>query len=390
MLSRLLAPKAVEERAQATTWGDWPGDGGVSAQPVNVSSALQLLAVSGSVRLITDSISTLPVDVFSSRASTVEVTKPSWLMQPTVDLDFVAWCSQVLTSLLLHGNAYCVVLRNPQTAAIVELVPVDPGSVTVWRPVGGRKTFLVGGVPFGGEILHIKGIMLPGSDVGLSPLEYARQTFGLGLEALRFGQDSLEQFNNMPGVIEDPGKPSPDQVGAMAQAWKRARQKRNRGLPGYLTGGATWKPTGVTNEQAQFLQTRQWTASEIVGQVYLIDPREFGIPITGSTLDYTTAESRKTNLLTKALLPWIIRVENAVSSLLPNPRYMKFNTDAFLRGDSSARWSIYEAAMRINTAAATVGQPPVLVTTEMRDLEDLGPAPAVNAPPAPAAGMTTP
>ena len=372
MLSRLLTPKPTEERAQATTWGTWSGESNGTVS-VTESSAMQVLAVAGCVRLITDSIATLPVDVFSSTDG-VEASKPEWLRRPTIDLDFSAWCTQVLTSLLIHGNAYIVVTRNA-TNSIVELVPVDPGSVTVHRPVGGRKQYIVAGRPYLGEIVHIRGMMLPGSDVGLSPLEYARKSIALGIAAVDFGADQLDQFNNMPGVIEDPGKPSPDLVTATANAWKRARAKRNRGLPGYLTGGATWKPTGVTNEQAQFLQTRQWTAAEIAGQVFLIDPRELGIPITGSTLDYTNAESRKTNLLTKALLPWIVRIEQAINDLLPRPRYMKFNVDGFLRGDSAARWTTYEAAMRINTAAVALGMDPVLVTAEMRDFEDLGAVP---------------
>ena len=65
MLSRLFTPGATEERAQATVWGTWPGDSGSPSAPtVTQTSAMQLLAVSGCVRLITDSISTLPVDMY--------------------------------------------------------------------------------------------------------------------------------------------------------------------------------------------------------------------------------------------------------------------------------------------------------------------------------------
>jgi hypothetical protein len=67
----------------------------------------------------------------------------------------------------------------------------------------------------------------------------------------------------------------------------------------------------------------------------------------------------------------MIRVEKAISGLLPNPRYLKFNVDGFLRGDSSSRWAVYEIASRINAAAANYGQPPVLLTQEMREFEDL-------------------
>lgn len=369
MLSRLFSAP-VEERAQATVWGDWPGDAPSSGQPVTPTSAMQLLAVSGCVRLITDSISTLPVDVYRELADGTkeEVPKPRWLKSPTVDLDLTGWLSQVLTSLLLHGNAFCAVTRSG--VQIVEIVPVDPTTVHVAR-VKGRKVFMVAGREYVGELLHIPGMMLPGSDVGVSPLEYARQSISLGLQAQSFGSDQFESSLNMPGVIESPGKMLPDQMAAMAQAWRRARTKRGRGLPGVLEGGATWKPTGVTNEQAQFLQTRQWTAAEIAAQVYMVDPSDLGIPVGGTTLTYANLEQRNIRRVQVTFLPWLVRLENALSSLLAQPRYVKFNVDGLLRADSAARWANYKLAAEINSMSATIGQAPVLLTAEMREFEDL-------------------
>lgn len=371
MLSRLFTNTRTLTMANAG-WGVWPGDSPtVAGQTVNQSTALQLLAVSGCVRLITDSISTLPVDTYTRFGGiTREVPVPRWITQPTVDLDFTSWSSQILTSLLLHGNAYFVVTRN-SGGGIVEMIPQDPANVRVVRYVGQRPQFIVGGQPYTGEMVHLKGMMLPGSDVGLSPLEYARQSIGLGLAAMSTGADQFANGLNMPGVLKYPVKVAPEQQIEIAQSWRRARTKTGRGLPGLIDQGGDWMPTGVTNEQAQFLETRQWTAAEIAGQVFLIDPRELGIPVTGSTLNYTNAENRKSDLLGKALLPWITRVESALTNLLPFPRFMKFNVDGFLRADSAARWTIYSQAMNINSQAAQLGQPPVLTTEEMRDFEDL-------------------
>jgi hypothetical protein len=113
-----------EERAQATTWGVWQGEATpvVAGQRVDAESSMQLLTVYGCVRLITDSISTLPIDTYRRTGEDLkeEIGKPRWLLQPTVDLDFTSWCTQVLTSLLLHGNAYVAVLRN-EAGGIVEL-----------------------------------------------------------------------------------------------------------------------------------------------------------------------------------------------------------------------------------------------------------------------------
>jgi HK97 family phage portal protein len=331
---------------------------------VTTTSALQLLAVYGSVTLITDQISTLPIDTFRKTADVpVEITKPTWLVEPTVDLGFPEWCSQLLMSLLLAGNAYIVVTRNSQ-GAIVELVPLDPERVKPFRE-DGRLKYRVNGVTFPGELVHIRGRMLPGSDVGLSPIEYARQTIGLGVDALRYGGEFFSGEGLMPGVIEMPRPAQPGIMEETGRMWQRKRKSGGRGLPGVLQDGATWKPTGVTNEQAQFLATRKFTAAEIAGQMFLLDPSDLGIPVEGTSLTYANLEQRNARRLQVALLPWIVRIEAAISALLFNPRYMKFNVNGFLRGDLKTRFESY--AIGIQNA--------FLEPNEAREFEDWSPLP---------------
>lgn len=363
MLSSIF--RRPEQRAQATTWGLWPGEmtqvvGGVS---VTEQTSMQLLTVYGSVRLISDSIATLPLDVYRRTGddAKIEVAKPKWLQQPTTNLDFTAWVSQVLSSLLLHGNAYVVVLRN-EVGAIVELIPLDPSKVRVTRDRG-RLAYMVNGQRVDAEMLHLKGLMLPGSDVGLSPVEYARQSIGLGLAAVKFGTGYFEGEGNMPGVIEMPGSAQSETLKAIADQWRRRRREGGRGLPGVLQEGAVWKPTGVTNEQAQFLATRKFTSAEIAGQMFMIDPTELGIGIEGSSLTYANLEQRNTRFVRVTLLPWIVRLEKALSDLLAQPRYVKFNLGALLRGDLQPRYAAYAVGIGAG----------FLEPNEARDWEDLPP-----------------
>jgi HK97 family phage portal protein len=329
---------------------------------VDAESSMQLLTVYGCVRLITDSISTLPVDAYrrTGEDAKEEIAKPLWLAQPTVDLDFTSWCTQVLTSLLLHGNAYIAVMRSE--GRIVELVPLDPTKVLVRRDRG-RKVYIIAGMPYTGEILHLKGLMMPGSDVGLSPIEYARQSIGLGLASVKFGAQFFEGEGNMPGVIEMPGRAQPDTMKAIADSWRRRRREGGRGLPGVLQEGAMWKPTGVTNEQAQFLATRQFTAAEIAGQMFMVDPTELGIGVMGQSLTYANLEQRNTRFVRVTLLPWIVRIEKALSDLMAQPRYVKFNLNALLRGDLKTRYESY--AIGIASGFLEVNEP--------RDWEELPP-----------------
>jgi HK97 family phage portal protein len=175
----------------------------------------------------------------------------------------------------------------------------------------------------------------------------------------------------MPGVIEMP-KPvqSAEKLKEMADQWRRRRQKGGRGLPGVLDDGATWKPTGVTNEQAQFLSTRKFTAAEIAGQMFLVDPSDLGIAVEGSSLTYANLEQRNARRVQVTLLPWIIRVEKALSTLLAQPRFVKFNVEGLLRGDQKTRFESY--AIGITNE--------FMLPNEARALEDWTPLPNGGTP----------
>jgi len=366
-----------EERAISSAQfplGEWAGDNyqsSWSGAKVSNTSALQLATVWGCVKFICDGISTLPVDVLREQdGSPLEVTKPRWLQYPLAELSMSSWITQMVTSLLISGNAYAEIIRAD--GAIVGLRPVDPEQVTVRRE-GGMKRFYVGSKQYTWhDMMHIPGPMWPGSDVGMSPLEAARQTIGTGLAAEEFAARFFGQGLSMSGVIEVPGQLQPDQAKNMANSFARRHSgKAKAHLPGVLEGGAQWKPTSVTAEQAQFLETRKFNDSVIAGRIFLVDPTELGIPLDGTTLTYQNALDRTVRKVEVTFLPWIVRLENALSERLPQPRYVKFNVDALKRGDIATRYASYKIADDIG----------LLTADEMRKLEDLPPLPTKAEPP---------
>lgn len=364
-----------ETRAvQATPWGDWGDSSGTTwaGASVTTSSSLQLLTVYGCVRFISDGISTLPVDTFTDRGDggKIETEKPRWLTNPTPDLDFVAWCGQTLTSDLLAGNAYH--FKVYRAGVLQELIPLDPAKVQVLR-VNGRKWYRVNGVdvdPF--NILHIPAVMYPGADVGYAPVEAARQSIGSGLAAQEYAARFLDQDSTPGGVIEVPTDMPPEKTREMARSWARKHAGKNKtGLPGVLVGGATWKQTAVTNEQAQFLESRGFTAAEIAAQMFLIDPADLGIGVQGTSLTYANLTERNLRRVQVTFLPWIVRLERALSSLLPPGEYVKFNVNGLLRGDMKTRFETYKVGRDIEA----------IQVDEIREWEELSPLPERAAQP---------
>ena len=353
-------------RPQAAIWDvPWSSTPTYAGVDVNNDTAFQLLTVYGCVRFICDGISTLPVDVHRKRGDTATTLEtPTIIASPAIGIDFVEWATQFLSSLLIDGNFYAHKLyRGSQ---LVEAVPLDPGCVQI-NYEGSRKRYYVDGVPRDPfEILHVRGIMWPGSDLGLSPLEAARQSIGVGVSAQEYAARFFGDDSTPPGVIELAGEATPDTMREMARAWSKAHSgKSKRSLPGVLAGGAQWKPTAVTNEQAQFLQTRKFTASEIAAQMFLIDPSEMGIGVEGQSLTYANLEQRNARKVQVTFLPWIIRLERALTSLLPRPQYVKLNVNGLLRGDTGSRFTAYETGIRSG----------FLVPNEARALEDMPPLP---------------
>lgn len=358
-----------EERAiQATAWGDWGDEGSTTwtGTNVNTNSSLQLLTVYGCNRFICDGVSTLPIDTFRDTGDQiVKVATPRWLEEPVADLDPIAWITQLLTSDLLAGNSYS--FMDYDDAGLRSIIPLDPTKVTVSRHRG-RKVFTIDGREYdSSRILHIPGVMFPGADVGLSPVEAARQTIGMGMAAQEFGARFFGQGAVMSGVIEDPQEITPDRAKNIARAWGRAHSGKSKShLPGVLGGGAHWVATSVTNEQAQFLETRGFTAAEIAGQMFMIDPTEMGLPAPpGSSLTYQNQEQRNIRKVQVTFLPWIVRLEKAFSALLARPRYVKFNVGGLLRGDMKTRFDAYAVGIRNQ----------FVVPNEAREFEDWPPLP---------------
>lgn len=379
MLAALLRrnPAPEPEYRAPDAWGTWPGDGSVNTWAgtrVTTDGSLQLLTVYGCVRLITDAVSTLPLDAYTptSDGTLVNVAAPEWVAHPKVDLSFTEWVTQVLTSLLLAGNAYVVVMRNVRGEA-VEAIPLDPVRVNVERQRG-QLAYRIDGVLTELEVRHVKGLMLPGADVGLSPVEMARQSIGLGLAATEYGARFFDGEGNMPGVIEIPKRAAPEAMRSLSEAWRRRRSRAGRGLPGVLDDGAQWKPTGVTNEQAQFLATRKFTAAEIAGQMFLLDPSDLGIPVEGTSLTYANLEQRNARRVQVTFLPWLVRLEALLGDIAGNRMRFKFNVEGLLRGDTATRYAAY--ATGITSGFLTVAEARV-----KEDLPPLGNADGGDASP---------
>jgi HK97 family phage portal protein len=351
--------------------------------PVSTDSAQRVAAVFGCGRIISDVVATMPWDVVRVMGSRRVEVDSSFLKSPDGG-SAVAWKRRITHSLVLRGNAYGLVVETTVDGRYpVKIVPVHPDHVS-WRdvPGAGHKPF-IGMVRHDvwplGNLWHLPAYEVAGSPVGMNPIEYAASTIGTALGAQDFAEDFFEADAHPTALLKTKNNVTKDQAADIKTAAKRAVQDRDLLV---LSGDLEWQAMQVTPTDSQFLDTQRFTAQQICGAIFGVPPEMLGFSTSGQALTYANATDRDLQFLKYGLNPWLVRIEDAMSRLLPDSQTVKFNAGGLLRTDMKSRFEAYNVAADVQVKT---GQP-LLTTDEMRLYEDLAPLPTVQTPPSPKGG----
>jgi HK97 family phage portal protein len=343
--------------------GDVPLQPTAAGQPVTVDRALRLSTVFGCVRLLADSVSTLPVAVYRDDERE-PLPLPPLLRRPSADFPELSdWLWAVMASLLLRGNAWGVISDRAGAGLLPAQVDlVHPDHVSVNESGDGPPEIRVGGeVVDRSDLWHVKAYPLPGSMLGQSPIACARESIGLGIAAERYGARFFSAADLPAGFLETEQRIDQEVADALRARWKQlGRGQREIAILGH---GAKFKPLAIAPEESQFIQTQQFNVSTIC-RFYGVPPVMMGGE-TGGHEDYSSPEMRSTELLTFALRPWLHRLERGVSALLPRTQVVKFNAGGMVRATLKDRYDAHAVAIASG----------FLTVNEVRELEDRGPLP---------------
>lgn len=330
---------------------------------VSDRTALQLISVYACVRLLADTIASLPIDAYrkSDGARTDVTPVPPLIARPHDELTAFEWKFQTVTSLAIRGDAYHLITARDRLEFATSTDPLHPDRVTVNRDRDtGQPVYRVDGVRVPtADMVHIRRFALPGALTGLSPIGQARQGIGLGLAAERYGARWFGESANPSAVLESDQDMNEDQVKRNQMSWIQSHGGRR--YPAVMSGGLRYKQISITPEESQFLETRKFQQSE-VAMLFGVPPHMIGLT-EKSTSWGTGIEQQSIGFVTYTLRPWLTCIESAVSNLLPRGQFARFNVDALLRGDVKSRYDAY-------TAARNAGW---LNVNEIRELEDRRP-----------------
>ena len=318
-----------------------------TGEKVNEMSALGISTVYSAISLIADSIALLPVKTLRyDGQKTIFTEKPKFLEKPNVSLDLTMFSvlHQTITSMAMHGNAFILVDKDRQGRPI-QLTPVHPEKVKV-EMQNSQKVYMLQTTKgsydrkiTSNNMLHFVWYAYPGQLVGVSPLRTNSNTYGLALAMERHIAQFYGQGGTPSSVLETDRDLTAEQANILKETWINNHNKNRK--PAVLTGGLKWKAISDAAGN-ELIAARDQIVHEIA-RVFRI-PAHLLLSKDGSNV-YSNIESNGLAFIRHTLLPWIRRIEDGLTTLLPGKQFVKLDTDEYARGDQLSRVRSFQVAV---------------------------------------------
>ena len=306
-----------------------------SGEIVTELTAFAHSAVMGAVTLLADSIATMPLELTRERAGRIEkMPTPSVLLRPNQHQTMFEFVHQLMLTLALHGNAY---IYAPHSAGELpsEMVNIHPSKIKKMTIADdGSYRYTIGKEELtSDDIRCIHWLILPGQAKGISPLEALRNTIGMGIAMDRFLAQFYGEGATPSSVLETEQTITQEQAQILRETWEDSHVRKRR--PAVLTGGLKWRSVTTSAADMQMLEHREAIVRDI--------SRAYRIPLHlingtgGDSQTYQNVESSGINFVRYSLLPFMRRIEDAISVILPVTQAVRFNADEFQRADLITR-----------------------------------------------------
>lgn len=351
-----------------------------AGEVVSVETALQLDTVWACVRLISQTIATLPLYLYKRDGKGRGVLADKHPLfkilhdRPNAGMTATDFWEAQSAARLLWGNSYSAIETMGEGARkrVTGLTPLRPDRVQVKREADGSLSFHYSwqgqtGTFREDEILHVKGFSLDGI-MGLSPIAQARQSLGSAIAAERAAGTMFKNGMRPSAVMTTPNYLTPAQREQATGIIETFSGAVSAGRVPLVEGGWKLEPWNLPPKDAELLATRSFHVEQIC-RWFDVPPAMIG-HMEKSTAWGTGLEQMLIWFLTFALRPHLRRVEQAISRSLLSPieqadYYAEFNADALLRADSVGRSTLYK----------TLAENGLRTRNELRALDNMSPMP---------------
>ena len=343
---------------------------------VTAETAMQATAVLAAVRLLSESIASLPLKLYRRRngKGRDEATDhPLYKLihgAPSRRHTSMEFREMLQAHLSLRGNAYAFIDWST-SGQVKQLIPLNPDRIVVKVSNANEISYLYRGINGTPDqhwpsdfVLHLKGLSTDGV-VGLSPIDLAREAVGLSLAAEQLGGKFFSNGTHVGSYFTTDGKLTPEARKNIEKSIERDwGGVANSHKAPVLEQGLKIERMNMSAQDAQFLESRKFQTTEIA-RIFKVPPHMIG-DLDRAT--FSNIEQQSIDFVRHSILPWCVRWEQRLNTTLLSEKeqdelYFEFNLNGFLRGEALAEAQVLQIETRNG----------VRTPNEWRDLKGMNP-----------------
>jgi len=360
----------TEKRSDNFLRGGFSFGGASNKTAVTQETSLTFSAVFACVRIISESIASLPVRVYKLEPDEDKILEKSHPINrllsrnPNEFMTTYTFLEVLMNNLLLNGNSYFYIERD-SSARPIALIPIKSEDVKVINHDGDIyydiKGFEIAILKE--DMLHFFNLSFNGYE-GTSVINAQRTTIGTSIASNDTANSYLGNSSQIGGIIKHPGKLSKEAVARLKTSWNQSHSGSFvAGKTAILEEGMTFEQSKINANDYQLLETRRFQVEEIA--------RIFKVPLSlighlEKAANYSSIEALSIDFVRFTLQPYLVLIEGELNRKLFRENefdsyFVRLDANGLLRGDSAARADYYREMLSMG----------VLSINEVRVMEDL-------------------
>lgn len=357
LVSRLgyeLEPVYVPETENRGVANTAPSRDAVGVTP---TTALQLVPVSRATSVLETSIMQIPVGVY--RGNT-QLPTPLWLETPDIanQISQAEWLGTTLIHMAVYGNAFWHIQRGAR--GIANITNLHPTDVTVAVDGDGKIYYTYKSKYYSAkDIKHLKlwHSANPTYLLGEGPIQRHKSVLRSALDLHNYADNWFRTAAVPTGTLTTSEFLSADVAKQNKDAFVESQRERSIAV---LSSGLKYDSIALNPEQAQFLENQKFITRQIA-MMFGVPTMYLGMGIEGQGMTYVNGNEDRAKLFEDGLQQYVVRIQQAITDLLPRGQYAEFNLTEFLRPNVKTRYESYAIGLTNN----------FLTVPEVREMEGM-------------------
>lgn len=306
-------------------------------------AALAIDSVYRAVNVLQTAGKQISLDAWRDGVQLEGANLPTVVATPGPDLTVTALIAETIASLAMRGNAYWLIGRN-RDGRVISLRVLNPTECVphLDKATGARTVQWNGREYQPADLRHLRLTYVPGEAAGLGPIQACARSLQGAADMAAYASQWTHAGGVPTGILSTDQAITAQQAADAKKSWNESNSQG--GGVAVIGAGLRYSPLHLTPSEVQFLESRAFDVLS-VGRMFGIPAHMLLAAVNGSSMTYQNVTDAATDFIRWTLMAYLREIEDTLTAILPRGTVVRFNLDALLRANPSARMATHKTAI---------------------------------------------